>query len=54
MATDLGVDVVLLLLASLFLAFALTVQHYDQASVSGYPETTKMLLDANRHVRNTD
>lgn len=53
MAADLGVDVVLLLLASLFLAFALIVQHYDQASVSEYPETTKLLLDATRYVRDT-
>lgn len=51
MATDLGVDVVLLLLASLFLAFALIVQHYDQTSVKEHPGTTRTLLDATKYVR---
>jgi len=51
--TDMGVDVVLLLLASSFLAFALTVHHHDQASVKDHPETTRTLLDATRYVRAT-
>jgi hypothetical protein len=48
--SDLTVDLVLLSFSLLFLAFALTVRHYDQASISSNPRVFDLLSQATRYV----
>jgi hypothetical protein len=48
--SDLAVDLILLSFSLLFLAFALTVQHYDQASISSNPRVFDLLTQATRYV----
>jgi hypothetical protein len=49
--TDLGVDIVLLLFASSFLAFAIIVEHYDQAPTADHPKATHALIAATKYVK---
>lgn len=49
--TDVGLTLLFCYWLPQFLAFALTVQHYDQAPVWKHRETTRMLQDATRYVR---
>jgi hypothetical protein len=49
-ASDLGVDFVLLGLSIVFLAFALIVNHYDQAAIAQNPRATEVLLNAIKYV----
>jgi hypothetical protein len=48
--SDLTVDLILLFFSLLFLAFALTVRHYDQASISSNPRAFDLLSQATRYV----
>jgi hypothetical protein len=48
---DLSVDIVLLLFASSFLAFALIVNGYDQESTSDHSTATHALIAATKYVR---
>jgi hypothetical protein len=51
-ALELLLDFTLLACATAFLAFALTVSRYDQASTSQHPQATAMLQSATKYVRN--
>jgi hypothetical protein len=48
--SDLAVDLILLSFSLLFLAFALTVRHYDQAPISSNPHAFDLLSQATRYV----
>jgi hypothetical protein len=48
--SDLAVDLTLLSFSLLFLAFALTVRHYDQAPISSNPRAFDLLSQATRYV----
>jgi hypothetical protein len=48
--SDYAVDLILLSFSLLFLAFALTVRQYDQASISRNPRAFDLLSQATRYV----
>jgi hypothetical protein len=48
---DIIFDIILFAWSAVFLAFALVVNHYDQAPTVDHPKATRMLENATKYVR---